>query len=157
MSVHALKDFLLLLKERSMNWKFLCLTVTLFVVAPYQTASAEVVVHPHSGPTCRLDYAGAGYCLLHLDIRGEITSADVDEVKRLVEQAHLEAERKKSIFLPPLVELDSPGGSVSAVMAIGRLLRKEYATAQMRQFRFYGARDEGNGTIVVATNRWSAP
>jgi hypothetical protein len=116
-----------------MNWKFIWLTAILFIT-PYQISRAEVVVHPHSGPTCRLDHAGIGYCLLHLNIRGEITGSDVDELKRLIDQAHQEAESKKWEFSPPLVELDSPGGSVPAAMAIGRLLRKEYATAQMRPF-----------------------
>jgi hypothetical protein len=71
---------------------------------------------------------------LHLDIRGEITTADVDEAKRLIEQTHQEADSKKWEFSPPLVELDTPGGNVPAAMAIGRLLRKEYATAQMKPF-----------------------
>ncbi len=117
-----------------MNWKSVWLITILFVAAQYRMAGAEVIVDPHNGPICKLDHSGIGYCLLHLDIRGEITSADAHEAKRLIDHARLQAESKKWDFYPPLVELDTPGGSVLAAMAIGRLLRKEYATAQMRPY-----------------------
>ena len=122
------------LTERLMNWKSVWLITILFVAAQYRMAGAEVIVDPHNGPICKLDHSGIGYCLLHLDIRGEITSTDAHEAKRLIDHARLQAESKKWDFYPPLVELDTPGGSVLAAMAIGTLLRKEYATAQMRPY-----------------------
>lgn len=57
----------------------------------------------------------------------QITAADFNELRRLVEQARQEGKSKRWEIKHPFVYLDTPGGDVAAAMAVGRLLRKENA------------------------------
>ncbi len=74
---------------------------------------------------------GAVDCPLSCELRnakidGEIDASTVNKVGQLIDQTHAQALReKKPVNFAWGVELDSPGGSVSAAMAIGRLFRKQ--------------------------------
>lgn len=60
-----------------------------------------------------------------MKIKGEITSATADKVTALIGQLHKAADGSNKPIHPFSVELDSPGGSVSAAFAIGRIIRRE--------------------------------
>jgi hypothetical protein len=60
-----------------------------------------------------------------LEITGELDASTVVKVKRLLDETHERADREKKKASLWDVSIDSPGGSVSAAMAIGRMLRKE--------------------------------
>jgi hypothetical protein len=98
-----------------MRWKYLTLTAAVLLAAAYQAAHASVIEKPFH----------------HIKILGEIAAPDFDEVKRLVGKTQREAESKNLELRPPFVYLDTPGGSLSEAIAIGRLLRKEQASAQI--------------------------
>jgi hypothetical protein len=67
----------------------------------------------------------AGCDLKNAKITGVIDASTVDKVKRIVDETLRLADReKKAASFSWSVELDSPGGSVTAAMAIGRLFRK---------------------------------
>jgi hypothetical protein len=90
-------------------------------VAPFQVAHGAVIENtdvPY-GPACN---PPTQVCQLHITILGEVTSVDFDELKRLLDRTHREAESKKWEYDGPFVYLDTKGGSVSAAMAIGRVL-----------------------------------
>jgi hypothetical protein len=60
-------------------------------------------------------------------INGEITTSTVSEIRRLIAQTEESAVRHKATatFMWG-IELDSPGGSVTAAMEIGRLFREKH-------------------------------
>jgi ATP-dependent protease ClpP protease subunit len=62
-----------------------------------------------------------------LEIVGEIDASTVEKVKRLFDESSERAvsERNTSSSVGQMVSLNSPGGSITAAMAIGRILRKE--------------------------------
>jgi ClpP class serine protease len=66
-----------------------------------------------------------------MEIVGTIDSSTFEKFKRLIDSVHERAvrEKKDAQTALALVSLNSPGGSVSAAMAIGRILRKERLTA----------------------------
>jgi ATP-dependent protease ClpP protease subunit len=99
----------------TMSWKYLTLTVAVLLAAAYQAAHASVIEKPNQ----------------HIKILREIATPDFDEVKRRVGQTQREAKSKNLEVRPPFVYLDTPGGSLSEAIAIGRLLRKEQASAQI--------------------------
>jgi len=98
------------------------LLLLLFIVAPYQAARAE---------TARVD--GRVDCtsscrVTDLEIIGNVDASTVEKIKRLFDESYERAAReKKRVSSVPgeIVDLNSPGGSVPAAMAIGRMLRKE--------------------------------
>ena len=94
------------------------------VFASNQVSYAEVVEINRAGPTCDPKFG----CLLVVEIRGEITDATVAQLSRIIERTRRKAEVDKLLFNLQ-VELNSPGGSVDAAMAIGRIVRKEEAGA----------------------------
>lgn len=111
-----------------MAWFRSPLMAFFLVALPFQAAPAGVIEEQRYGPTCN---ASTRACQLKVKIIGEITVADFDDVKRLVDQTRREAQRHNLEFDPPYLKLDSPGGDVTAAMAIGRLLRKEQAFAHI--------------------------
>lgn len=111
-----------------MNWKFLPLVISVLVAAPYQAARGEVIEDVRYGPSCN---PRTHYCGLIIKLQGEITVADYEKAKRLIDQTHRQAESKNWAWDGIVVYLDTPGGNVDAAMAIGRLLRKEQAIAHI--------------------------
>ena len=93
------------------------------IAAPHQVARGEVIDLKRV-PTCSDQSCGRV-----LEIRGEIDAPTFNEFKRLVDDTRRQAESQKRYLTPPAVVLNSRGGSVTAAMAIGRLLRKEQGTA----------------------------
>lgn len=111
-----------------MRWKLIFLTALLFGATPYQMARGEVVQINRFGPACN---PATRACLLLLKIHGTIAATDYDAVRQLTERTQTEANAQHWDFDPPYVYLDTPGGDVSAAMAIGRLLRKERGGVQV--------------------------
>jgi hypothetical protein len=95
------------------------------VLASNQVSHAEVVEINRAGPTCDLTFG----CLLVVEIRGEITDAMAVQLSQIIDKTRRRAEANKLLFNFASVELNSPGGSVDAAMAIGRIVRKEEAGA----------------------------
>jgi ATP-dependent protease ClpP protease subunit len=66
-------------------------------------------------------------CTYSIELEGEIQTAAVDRIRRLLEDRRgwiaVDSEKRSGMF-----GINSPGGSVTAAMAIGRLLRKERAS-----------------------------
>jgi membrane-bound ClpP family serine protease len=114
--------------ERSMNWKISFLIGLLVIASPYRAARGEVFQIKQYGPACNPITEA---CMMLIRIQGAITAADPDELKRLIEQTRQEAESKHWPLDPPYVYLDTPGGDVSAALAIGRFLRKEQIAVQI--------------------------
>jgi ATP-dependent protease ClpP protease subunit len=82
-----------------------------------------------------------------LNIHGEIDESTVVGVSRLFNELHLHQLKEKSGTAPchifgDWISIDSPGGSVSAAIAIGRIFRKERA--------WIGVGDDGRATCVSA-------
>jgi hypothetical protein len=111
-----------------MNWMILPLLISFSIAAPYQAARGEVI-DLHRTPMC--DKASES-CGIALKISGQIDVSSFNKFKRLVDQTRRQAESNKWYLSPPFVELDSPGGSVSAAMAIGRVLRAEQGVAGIK-------------------------
>lgn len=106
-----------------MNWVFPALLVSSFVAAPYQAARGEPA-RVIGSVDC------TAFCFLDIQIIGQIDSSTVEQVKRLIDERHERAIReKKGIGTGiEMISLNSPGGSVTAAMAIGRMVRKERFT-----------------------------
>jgi hypothetical protein len=94
------------------------------VVIGYQVAHAEIVEINRAGPTCDPYLL---VCNLVLQINGEITEATVSQLEGFIDKTRRKADATKSAFSLFSVELNSPGGSVDAAMAIGRIMRKNEA------------------------------
>jgi ATP-dependent protease ClpP protease subunit len=82
-----------------------------------------------------------------LNIHGEIDESTVEGVSKLFNELHLHRSKEKSGTAPchifgDRISIDSPGGSVSAAMAIGRMFRKERA--------WIGVGNDGRATCVSA-------
>jgi hypothetical protein len=112
-----------------MNKKSLLLLVLFLVITPHQAARALVIETTRLRPACD---ASTQVCGLSITIFDEITAADFDEVKQLVDRTRQEAERKHWDIESPVVYLDTRGGSVPAAISIGRFLRKEQAYAEIK-------------------------
>jgi hypothetical protein len=93
-----------------------------------QTARGEVIEDVRYGPSCN---DSTHSCLLILKLQGQITVADYQKIKGLIDETDRQAKSKKWERDGTHVYLDTPGGSVDAAMAIGRLLRKDGASAQI--------------------------
>jgi hypothetical protein len=107
-----------------MNRPALTLLASLFVAAPYQAAFGEAS-QLQRVPTCS-EFLKS--CSWSAEITGAIDNATFEKIKKIVNETRQKADAQKFVLNPPYVELDTPGGSVSAAIAIGRLLRKERAT-----------------------------
>jgi ATP-dependent protease ClpP protease subunit len=97
------------------------------VLVPYQVArgeSARVVGRVDCSLGCRVT---------DLEIVGEIDNSTVEKIKQLFDESHQRAvrERKAASSVYEVVNLNSPGGSVTAALAIGRMLRKERLAASV--------------------------
>src|SRR5262249_4388077 len=66
-------------------------------------------------------------CSIQIWMNGEITPDTFGAIESLIGQVHQSADRlHKQLALDiSTLHIDSPGGSVTAAMAIGRLIRKE--------------------------------
>jgi membrane-bound ClpP family serine protease len=65
-----------------------------------------------------------------LKLTGQIDGATAEQVRRLLEEAESRTDRSKArTTFAEFITLDSPGGSVDAAMAIGRLARQHRLTA----------------------------
>ena len=71
-----------------------------------------------------------------MKLAGVIDAATPDKVAALVAQLHKAADGSSKSVHPFSVELDSPGGSVSAAFAIGRIIRRENIGVTIRFQRF---------------------
>jgi len=72
-----------------------------------QTARGEVVEDVRYGPSCT---PWTHSCQLILKIQGEITVADYEKIKRLIDETDREAKSKKWERDGTTVYLDTPGG-----------------------------------------------
>lgn len=97
-------------------------------IAPTRRSEGVVELN-RAGPTCDPRHSS---CSLLIQIRGEITDAVADQLERLIDKTRRKAEAEKLHFGFLGVELDSRGGSVSAAMAIGRILRREETGAWVK-------------------------
>ena len=95
------------------------LVTLLLLVVSHLCAVAEVSRDPKL-PICR-----PGSCSLIAHVRGEIDKATVDELMRLDNETRLQASTKKMPVTKAIIYLDSPGGSVSAAVALGRHFRSQ--------------------------------
>jgi hypothetical protein len=66
-----------------------------------------------------------------MEIRGEIDNTTVEQVNKRLDDLHKVAAALNKPIHPFKVVLDSPGGSLSAAMKIGRLLRQESMGAEI--------------------------
>jgi hypothetical protein len=103
--------------------KILLLVMTLGGLYP---AHADVLELQRAGPTCDPQLRA---CTLLLQISGEITDSTAQRVRQIIDQRLRQAEANNYTFAFLGVELNSPGGSVGAAMTIGRIIRKEQASA----------------------------
>jgi ATP-dependent protease ClpP protease subunit len=98
----------------------------LFVATSYQALAQSARVGG------RVDCSSGFWCKPNdMEIVGTIDSSTFEKFKRLIDGVHERAirEKKEAQLALELVGLNSPGGSVPAAMAIGRILRKERLTA----------------------------
>jgi ATP-dependent protease ClpP protease subunit len=106
------------------------LSLTLFLVAAVSipvSGKAQQDFAPLVQGTARIDCSFSP-CFASVDsgIDGTIDSGMLERFKRLIDNVHERAAReRKELVLSGIVGLNSPGGSVTAAMAIGRILRKE--------------------------------
>jgi hypothetical protein len=100
------------------------LVAMVLLALPFQTAHGEVIEDVRYGPSCK---PLTRSCHLIVRIEGAITVADYEKLKSLIDQTRQQGERQKFDWDKVFVYVDSPGGSVDAAMAIGRLLRTEQA------------------------------
>jgi hypothetical protein len=98
------------------------LVAMVLLVLPFQMAHGEVTEDVRYGPTCQYTH-----CALHVKLEGVITVRDYEKLKSLIDKTRVQGERQNLNWVNVFVYVDSPGGSVDAAMAIGRLLRKEEA------------------------------
>jgi hypothetical protein len=111
-----------------MSWKYLALAIAAVFGFAHEAVGAEIIPFWRARPACDPQIE---VCHLIIKIQGEIAPADSDRLKQLIEQTRQEGERKHWEMEPPFVYLDTPGGNVSAAMAIGRLLRNEEGSVQI--------------------------
>jgi hypothetical protein len=96
------------------------------------------MLHPALAESARVGGTidcSSGWCSpKHMEIVGTIDSSTFEKFKRLIDSVHERAvrEKKDAQTAHGLVSLNSPGGSVSAAMAIGRILRREIAASIAR-------------------------
>ena len=95
-----------------------------------QAAHADVLELQRAGPTCDNQLQA---CTLLLQIIGEITDNTAQRLQQIVDSTRRQAAANDYYFALLGVELDSRGGSVDAAMAIGRILRREDASAAVTQ------------------------
>lgn len=98
----------------------------ILIVCGCQAAQAEVMLLHRAGPICD---PAVEACTLNLQINGEITENTPQQVQQLIDKTRTQAKSKNYFFAFLGLELNSPGGSVDAAMAIGRIIRKEVAGA----------------------------
>jgi hypothetical protein len=92
-----------------------------FVVAQHGYAHGETSTVKGS-----LKCGEQGDCYISdMEIRGQIDNATVEQVSSRLDELHKVADVLKKPVHPFSVVLDSPGGSISAAMKIGRLLGRE--------------------------------
>jgi len=102
-----------------------------FVVAQHCFAHGETSVVKGS-----LKCGEQGDCYISdMEIQGEIDNTTVAQVSSRLDELHKVADLLKKPVHPFSVWLDSPGGSISAAMKIGRLLRRETMGARVASKR----------------------
>ena len=110
-----------------MNWIFSPLLILLLVALPIQAASGASA-KVSGGFGCDRSSEGAicfddgCVCGFKLRIEGEIVSATVEQVRKL-----LAVRRAIEVNYSESISINSPGGSVVAAMEIGRMFRNDRA------------------------------
>jgi ATP-dependent protease ClpP protease subunit len=90
--------------------------------APIQSARSEPARIDGSVDCTKL----TGSCFVAgARLRGEIDASAVDKIRTMVADVRKSADREKKQVHPFSIELNSPGGSVTAAIALGKLLRRE--------------------------------
>jgi hypothetical protein len=84
----------------------------------FSNSALAEVIRRADWPACR-----DGGCSLGADLKGEINGSALDELIRLEIETRGRALAEKKPITRPVIFLDSPGGSVTAAIAIGRLFR----------------------------------
>jgi hypothetical protein len=97
------------------------------VLLIFATTNSADVIAAQSMVVGSVDCSGSLCELRDAKIDGEITTSTVAEIHRLIAQTEESAARHKTLasFIWG-IELDSPGGSVTAAMEIGRLFREKH-------------------------------
>jgi membrane-bound ClpP family serine protease len=113
--------------EFGMRRILLSLAALAFVAAQFGSAHGEASVVKGS---LKCDEQGDCY-ISDMEIHGEIDNTTVEQVSNRVDELHKVADLLKKPIHPFKVSLDSPGGSISAAMKIGRLLRRESMGAEI--------------------------
>jgi hypothetical protein len=112
----------------SARWFFFAVALLLLCGGPARAASVDGVVDCASLTSA---------CFIKgMKVVGLIDAATPDKVAALVAQLHKAADGSGKSVHPFSVELDSPGGSVSAAFAIGRIIRRENIGVTIRFDRF---------------------
>jgi hypothetical protein len=115
------------LPSRWLSWIIFNIAALAFVAAQSGFARAETSVVKGS-----LKCGEQGDCYISdMEIRGEIDDSTVEQVSSRLDELHKVADLLKKPIHPFSVWLDSPGGSISAAMKIGRLLRRETVGANV--------------------------
>jgi hypothetical protein len=100
-----------------MNWLPLLLVFSFLASGCQARAQARV--------EGKIECSSSSCYIKEMKIDGQMDSSTVENVRRLVEELHKKAEREKKDVHPYSVALNSPGGSVTAAFALGRILRSE--------------------------------
>jgi hypothetical protein len=101
-----------------MNRLLLTFAATFLLVALQRTAEGQ-------SATIESDIQCNQLCTIQVWMNGEIASDTIGALETLIGQVHQSADRLHKQLGMSTLHIDSPGGSVAAAMAIGRLIRKE--------------------------------
>lgn len=83
----------------------------------------------------KLNCQRSGYCLTeNLALKGPIDNTTIEDLSRILDESRrsVDVKQQPELFFHAEIELDSPGGSVRAAMAVGRLLRQNRMTARVK-------------------------
>lgn len=83
----------------------------------------------------KLNCQRSGYCLTeNLALKGPIDNTTIEDLSRILDESRrsVDVKQQPELFSHTEIELDSPGGSVLAAMAVGRLLRQNRMIARVK-------------------------
>src|SRR5260370_32271993 len=78
------------------------------------------------------EQAACGDGVIEIDIDGDIDATTVEKVKGAFDRQRASTMQPASVKCVGRHQINSPGGSISAAMAIGRIFRREKASLQVK-------------------------
>jgi hypothetical protein len=78
------------------------------------------------------EQAACGDGVIEIDIDGDIDATTVEKVKGAFDRQRASTMQPSSVKCAGRHQINSPGGSISAAMAIGRIFRREKASLQVK-------------------------